>query len=165
MPITASRARKPPRSSVTCSTAASCAARMAVSATLVSPRAMLVTEIRPSRSPQASRSISCRRADRAASTASCAVAARRGPGEQRRGDGLRFRLEQRGVVGEQLEHLGRPGEQVRDQPRPAEQRRRAAGRPTPSSRSSRRYQGVSASASDTCRYDSRPSSGSGLEEK
>ena len=37
---------------------------------------MLVTEIRPSRSPQASRSISCRRADRATSTASRADPAR-----------------------------------------------------------------------------------------
>ena len=77
IPITANRARKPPRSAVTCLTAASYAARIVVSATLLSPRAMFVTEIRPSMSPQASRSISCRLADRAASTASLADPARR----------------------------------------------------------------------------------------
>ena len=137
---------------------------MVVCATLVSPRAMLVTEIKPSMSPQASRSISCRRADLAASTASLAFPARcdlansaietlDGSGASKASSSTSSRSTSGALVSRLAISREPPS--------------RVASRPAtdPSSRKRRRYQGVSASASDTWRYDSRPPSGSGLEEK
>ena len=123
---------------------------MVVSATLVRPRAMFVTSIKPSRSPHASRSISCRRADRAASTASRAFAARR-----ERASSAAATVSGSGAssAASSVSNRSTSGALVsrfaisRDPPS------RVASRcaTDASSRSSRRYQGVSASASETCR--------------